>query len=77
MRITPVILTTILSWRPKRGATPSRRSWRTTKPRVYYGVATLGYAASNYWNLGWPDAAIARAEEAVALARSERRMSSR
>jgi hypothetical protein len=41
------------------------------------GGAALGCDAWNYWNLGWPDAAIARAEEAVALARSERRMSSR
>src|SRR5262249_53154411 len=33
------------------------------------GVAALGYAASNLWYLGQPDAALARAREAVALAR--------
>ena len=33
------------------------------------GVPALGYAAWNLWILGWPDSALARAEEAVALAR--------
>jgi class 3 adenylate cyclase/tetratricopeptide (TPR) repeat protein len=33
------------------------------------GVPALGYAAWNLWNLGWPDRALARAKEAVSLAR--------
>ena len=33
------------------------------------GVPALGYAAWNLWNLGWPDRALARAEEAVSLGR--------
>jgi len=32
------------------------------------GVAALGYAAWNLWQLGWPDRALARAREAVVLA---------
>jgi tetratricopeptide (TPR) repeat protein len=33
------------------------------------GVATLGHAAWDLWQLGWPDRALARAREAVVLAR--------
>ena len=33
------------------------------------GVPALGYAAWNLWNLGWPDSALARAQEAVSLGR--------
>jgi class 3 adenylate cyclase/tetratricopeptide (TPR) repeat protein len=35
----------------------------------HVGVPALGYGAWNLWNLGWPDRALARAEEAVSLGR--------
>jgi class 3 adenylate cyclase/tetratricopeptide (TPR) repeat protein len=35
----------------------------------HIGVPALGYGAWNLWNLGWPDRALARAEEAVSLGR--------
>ncbi|MGA9725688.1 MAG: AAA family ATPase [Candidatus Binatus sp.] len=35
----------------------------------HIGVPALGYGAWNLWCLGWPDSALARAEEAVSLGR--------
>ena len=35
----------------------------------HIGVPALGYGAWNLWWLGWPDSALARAEEAVSLGR--------
>jgi predicted ATPase len=35
----------------------------------HIAVPALGYGAWNLWSLGWPDSALARAEEAVSLAR--------
>src|SRR5271168_1247066 len=35
----------------------------------HIGVPALGYGAWNLWNLGWPDRALARAQEAVSLGR--------
>src|SRR5271166_466669 len=35
----------------------------------HIGVLALGYGAWNLWNLGWPDRALARAQEAVSLGR--------
>ncbi len=35
----------------------------------HIGVPALGYGAWNLWDLGWPDSALARAEEAVSLGR--------
>ncbi len=35
----------------------------------HIGVPALGYGAWNLWILGWPDSALARAEEAVSLGR--------
>ena len=35
----------------------------------HIGVPALGYGAWNLWSLGWPDSALARAEEAVSLGR--------
>jgi class 3 adenylate cyclase/predicted ATPase len=47
---------------------PARRS-EFLPTGSHIGVPALGYAAWNLWNLGWPDRALARAEEAVALGR--------
>jgi len=47
---------------------PARRS-EFLPTGSHIGVPALGYGAWNLWSLGWPDTALARAEEAVSLAR--------